>query len=572
MPSRSTAALGLLLAGAAVVLFAALGQGSLERAEIYFLDGARAMVERSDWLVPYYQGRPFFDKPPLTYWLIALAFELFGVSPGSARLVPAFAGLALLVATWALGRRLFDARAALRGAVVLATSVGFMSFGRVAMSDMLLALFTTLAVGLGLQVRGAAARWALPALGAVLGLGFLTKGPIAVLLPGLGLTLLAWQRRRELSRIPLAAVVQAAVLFAVLGLSWFVAVYARLGLRPLVHFFIQENLERFAAETYDSRQSAFFYGPAYLTVGAPWSLLLPLAVAPLLRRRAAALPCLASARFLLAWIALMLVPLSVSRGKIDYYLLPLLPAVSLLIGRHMARPDWSRLDRRWTVVALCLLAVALGLAPVALGFLPEGWVTQGQRLGFVAVAAAGALALLAAARDLGPDRTLVTLALVSGAISVAVVTLLVPGFLAAQPTSAVMRSVRSELERRPSATVVSCRDAARVQRDLLFQERAVVRERCDLWSVADDRAPVVLLLREGEFESLRRIPALRLASVHEYLPASSLALDNLTAVKPERLFVAANFPGPKVRLRLGEAERQELKKKLRRARRQRGRR
>ncbi len=555
-----------------MVLFAALGQGSLERAEIYFLDGARAMVERSDWLVPYYQGRPFFDKPPLTYWLIAVAFELFGVSPGSARLVPAFAGLALLLATFALGTRLFDRRSALRGAVVLATSVGFMSFGRVAMSDMLLALLTTVAVWLGVQVRGEAARWALPALGAALGLGFLTKGPIAVLLPGLGLALLAWERRRELTRIPVAAVAQAALLFAALGLGWFFAVYLRLGLQPLIHFFIQENLERFAAETYDSRQSALFYGPAYMTVGAPWSLLSLLAVAPLLRRRDAAEPGLANARFLLSWIALMLVPLSLSRGKIDYYLLPLLPAVSLLIGRHMSRSDWGRLDRRWAAGALCFLALALALAPVGLGFLPEGWVSPQRRVGFVAVAALGALALLAAARRLTPDRVLVTLALVSATVSLAVVTLLVPGFLAAQPTAAVMRSVRAELQRRPTASVVSCRDAARVQRDLLFQERTVVEERCDLWSVADDRAPVVLLLREGEFESLRRIPALRLASVHEYLPASSLALDNLTSVAPERLFVAANFPGPKLKLRLSEAEREALKKKLRRARRQRARR
>lgn len=553
------------------MLLAALGQGSLERAEIYFLDGARAMVESGDWLVPRYQGQPFFDKPPLTYWLIAAAFEAFGVSAGSARLVPAFAGLALLLATWALGRRLFDEAVAWRGAVVLATSVGFMSFGRVAMSDMLLALFTTLALWLALQVEGATAARALPALGAVLGLGFLTKGPIAILLPGLGIALLAWQRRRELVRLPPRAVALAALLFAVFGLGWFAAVYARLGLPPLVHFFVQENLQRFAAETYDSRQSALFYGPAYLTVGAPWSLFFPLVVAGLVRPRDVTVPGIAGARFLLLWIGLMLVPLSLSRGKIDYYLLPLLPAVSLLIGRHLAREDWGRLERGWAVATLCLGALALALTPVALGFLPEGWLSPPRRVAFVAVAVVGAFALLAAARHASARRTLTALALVSGATALAVVSLLVPGLLAAQPTSALVERVQAELKRRPAATVVSCRDPARVQRDLLFRARIVVAERCDLWQLASDHEPVVFLLREDEYASLRRMPSLRLAAVHEYVPFASLGLDMMGSLQPERLLVAANFPGPRVRLGLRDGERRELQRKLRQARQRHGR-
>ena len=62
-----------------MLLFSSLGQAPIERAEIYFLDGARSMVERADWLVPYYRGEPFFDKPPLTYWLMALAFPYVNI-------------------------------------------------------------------------------------------------------------------------------------------------------------------------------------------------------------------------------------------------------------------------------------------------------------------------------------------------------------------------------------------------------------------------------------------------------------------------------------------------------------
>jgi hypothetical protein len=98
----------LLVVCASVLLFPGLGSAPLERAEIYFLDGARSMVERADWLVPYYRGQPFFDKPPLTYWLMAASFRAFGFSAGAGRLVPAFATLGVLLATLWLGSVLFD--------------------------------------------------------------------------------------------------------------------------------------------------------------------------------------------------------------------------------------------------------------------------------------------------------------------------------------------------------------------------------------------------------------------------------------------------------------------------------
>ena len=130
----------------------------------------------------------------------------------------------------------------------------FLSFGRVAMSDMLLALWTTLAVALSLDLRRrapAGGRWrdgwpSAPSLG----LGFLTKGPIALLLPGLGLA--AWcvargdacRRSRRAAASPRSPSLPSAS-------PWFALVYRRLGAAPLEYFFLRENLERFAGETYD---------------------------------------------------------------------------------------------------------------------------------------------------------------------------------------------------------------------------------------------------------------------------------------------------------------------------------
>jgi dolichol-phosphate mannosyltransferase len=220
------------------------------------------MLERHDLLVPYYRGQPFFDKPPLTYWLMAASFHAFGIGAGAARVVPAVAALSVLMATLWLGSVLFDRRTAWAAALMLATTGAFLGFGRVAMSDMLLALWTTLAIAIGARaVRGGAhAAWPI-ALAAALGLGFLTKGPIALLLPGLGLLWLAWSHRRSLPRPSVPAALVGTAVFAVIALGWFVAVQRRLGWGPLEHFFLRENLERFAGGTYDAQRPFWYYVP-----------------------------------------------------------------------------------------------------------------------------------------------------------------------------------------------------------------------------------------------------------------------------------------------------------------------
>src|SRR5205814_5089351 len=105
------------------------------------------------------------------------------------------------------------------------------------------------------------------AVGAVLGLGFLTRRPVALLLPSLGLVLLAARRGEQRLRPSTAGVAAAVAVFTVVGLSWFAAVARREGLAPLEYFFLRENLERFAGETYDAGRSPLFYVWTYFAAG-----------------------------------------------------------------------------------------------------------------------------------------------------------------------------------------------------------------------------------------------------------------------------------------------------------------
>jgi 4-amino-4-deoxy-L-arabinose transferase-like glycosyltransferase len=539
-PVRLLAAL-MLMIGFAILLLPSLGQAPIERAEIYFLDGARSMIERGDWLIPYYRGEPFFDKPPLTYWLMASAFHLFGMTPGAARLVPAGAALGVLASTMWLGLLLFGRRTALVGASVLATSLAFAVFGRVAMSDMLLTLWSTLAVALGVRAsREGSGPW-VAALGAVLGLGFLTKGPVAVLFPGLALLLVLVESRGRVPRLARPTpLLGGLALAAFVGLSWFVAVYVRLGSGPLEYFFLRENFERFAGDTYDSGRSPFFYVFTYLAEGLPWSLFLPLAIRRWWRREG---PGHRAQGLLLLWVGLMLVPLSLSRGKIDYYLLPLYPALSLLIGCFFAGGPFDRFERIWTRAVLVLLAAALVLLPLACRAIAPDWLPGQAAVALVgAVAVVGGLAGLVAAVRPRPERVLGVLGATSACVFVGLVTLFLPAFWSAQPNAALVADIDRERGFRPEAQVVACADPSRVERDLLFYSRVVVTTRCDLWSLAPSRSPFLFLLAPAERASLASVPGFREISSHRYLPATVLTFDGLLEARPPGVItLAANY-------------------------------
>jgi 4-amino-4-deoxy-L-arabinose transferase-like glycosyltransferase len=508
----------------------------LERAEIYFVDAARGMVESGDYLVPRYRGEPFFDKPALTYWLMAGAFRVFGFHLSAARLVPVASALVVLLATAWLGRLLFDRRTGTLSALVLATTLLFLSFSRVAMSDMLLTAWSTLAVALGLLAFRSPTPVPpalLGTLGAVLGLGFLTKGPIALLLPGLGLIVLAFFHRRLVPRATPLGWLLAIAAFAILGLGWFAVLFLHLGRGPLEYFFVRENLERFAGQTYDTERSPFYYLGAYLAVGLPWSLLFPLAA---VRARE-------GARFLLLWMALMAVPLSVSRGKLDYYLLPLAPAGALVVGRFLTLSSWARIDRWFLRGAAVVFAALVGAAGWAAHRLPAEWlpgVFPRSALALVVVLVCAGTVWVWARPT--PARLLATWGGGALALHVLFAGAFLPAFRSAQPNARVVDDVARELSYRNEAAVAACADTARVQRDVLFFLRRAVEERCDLWSVAASRVPYLIVATPNEAQALAAVPTLREVGLYRALPATALTFRGiLDGPQPESLLLLANF-------------------------------
>jgi 4-amino-4-deoxy-L-arabinose transferase-like glycosyltransferase len=321
---------------------------------------AAEMLARGDGFVPYLQGEPYLDKPPLLYWLVVGSYAVFGVHDWAARLVPALAVHACVLLTYLLGRRRVGERAALWGALALALAPGFMGMGRMLLHDGLLTLWVTLAFFAAWEaLAGGRLRWGwwLTA-AAACGLGVLTKGPVILLLVGPPL----WLHRRlsgggaPVGRLPLAAFAGVALAVA---LPWYAGVCLRLP--DFARYFLWEhNVVRFL-RPFDHKEPVWYYAPVLLLGLLPASLLLPALARFLLsgdprvaRRRAPEM-----GQLLLAggWCFLFF---SLSGSKLATYVLPAFPPLALALGVYVAGSRWRR--SRWTVGAAAVGFLLLALA------------------------------------------------------------------------------------------------------------------------------------------------------------------------------------------------------------------
>lgn len=348
----------LLLPGA--LLYPCLSFYLFEPDEGRYAQIPREMLARGEWTVPYLQGEPYLDKPPLFYWLVMGSFSLFGCHDWAARLVSALAVHATVLLTYLLGRRSVGERPAFWGALGLALAPGFLSMGRLLVLDGLLTLWVTLSLFAALEaVRTGTFRrgWWLIA-GVACGLGVLTKGPVALVLLAPPL----WLYRRL--HTPAAPVTRRAwaVLVGVtvaVALPWYVALCFRL---PgfVRYFFWEHNVVRFLSDMAHQRP-VWFFGPVLLVGLLPATLLLVPYVRFLLsgreedaRRRSPELGF-----FLLAgaWCVGFF---SLSSCKLPTYVLPAFPLFALAGGCYLAQSRWER--SRWTngVCAGAVVLLAVG--------------------------------------------------------------------------------------------------------------------------------------------------------------------------------------------------------------------
>ena len=329
------------------------GVGVLGPDEPRYLAIGRTMAQTGDWTTPKLWGSPWFEKPPLLYWMTAAGTAL-GLGPElSGRLPVALLSLAFLGAAFALLRREFGTRAAVIAVILLATCAGWLAYSDLGLTDTPLAVFFSLAMFLALPLLREANHVSirLAAIGVCLGLAVLAKGlvPLALAMPGIWFLRRYWKH----SWLPVLCCL-------IVAGPWYITMYLRHGAAFVDDLFLKQHFARLYSATLQHVQPWYYYLPVLLGGMFPWTPLLGL----LLRRGGV---WDARRRFLLTMVLFGFILFSVSVNKLPGYLLPLLPALFVLIGSEFARRELSDLRRGW--LAPC--AVLIALIPLLAVTLPE---------------------------------------------------------------------------------------------------------------------------------------------------------------------------------------------------------
>jgi 4-amino-4-deoxy-L-arabinose transferase-like glycosyltransferase len=351
-----------LLLVLAIGWFGAIGARPLVRAdESRYAEISREMVASGDWVTPRLNGFKYFEKPPLQYWTTALAFEAFGLADWTARLWTALTGFLAILFTGYVGHRLRGPPIGLLSAAVLASSMLFAALGRFNTLDMGVAAFLSIAVFAFVlaqrdEASAAACRGWMLAAWVSAALATLSKGLIGPALPAAALVvyLLIERDWRLLRRLHLAAGVP---LFLTITVPWFVLV-TRANPEFAHFFFVHEHLDRFLTRIHGRYHPAWYFVPILLGGLIPWTV----TFFPALVRGARADPAarFKPLRFLLVWAGTVFVFFSVSSSKLPSYILPIFPALAILVGAAL-----PALGRRWTfgqAVAGLATSVAVALA------------------------------------------------------------------------------------------------------------------------------------------------------------------------------------------------------------------
>jgi 4-amino-4-deoxy-L-arabinose transferase-like glycosyltransferase len=371
---------------AAIYVSSMFSPALLDDVDTIHAEAAREMLLRHDWVTLYTNGLRYLEKAPLMYWSLATSYEVFGISDGSTRLPLMLGVLALVLATYGLGRYAFGERGGFYAGLALVTSVGPFIFTRFLIPDVLVALWLTIGYWLFMRSleESPPSRLTCWGFAAVCALNVLTKGLIGLVFPAgaIGLYLLLTGKLRHIWKLRLLS---STVVFFVIAAPWHVLAAIRNPAEGqargfLWFYFVNEHIMRFLNKRvppgYDTVPLILFW--ALLAVWLiPWAVFLPEAcrqVPVRLHEMRANLSRRQRANLLFAlWALVILLFFSFSTRQ-EYYTIPALPAIALLTGGWLgeessaeARESDRRAGRISSIVLLGIGVAAFAAGMVLLG-------------------------------------------------------------------------------------------------------------------------------------------------------------------------------------------------------------
>lgn len=323
----------------------------------------RNMVESGDYLTIQFQGHDTTEKPIFFYWLCYVSYKIFGFNEFAFRFPAAAAGCLGVLLAYLIGRRIYGETTGIVAGFVLATSLFFVNFGRVARIDIVLGV--AYAWAMYLLYRGyfeeMKANWRLYLFYVALGICVLIKGPVSVAIAGFGVVLFAlvkrdWRIFWELKPV------SGLIIGLAVTCPWFAYEWVKTKGAYTTSFFLSHNVERFLGiqGTYGGgkRKPIFFYIPNLLAGALPWTVFLPFGVVKFFQSWKTLRP---QTWFLLTWFASTLIFFSISAYKRPDYLMPLYPCMAILFARLIVLLEErsGKLHRSW-LLGWALLGVLAG--------------------------------------------------------------------------------------------------------------------------------------------------------------------------------------------------------------------
>jgi 4-amino-4-deoxy-L-arabinose transferase-like glycosyltransferase len=369
----------VLLAAAVLPYLIDLGGSSIWDAnEAFYVETPREMIQRGDLVGPTFNYQPRLNKPVLSYWIVAAFYKVFGVSVAVQRIPIALGALTLILTAFLLARAGGDLDAGLWAAAGLAVAPRLVMFGRRIFIDVYISMFMALTLlFFALAERyPARRRLFLLLMYASVGLGVLTKGPVAAALPALvfGTYLLVHGELKRVTQmmLPIGLLVVLAIV-----VPWYAALYHRYGWTYITSFIVGENIARYTEGVgVEQRRGLSFYLPVVFSDSFPWSLCLFGAAGLWFADRTAhreppsGRPRAANDGFrirtlLWIWVVVIVMFFTFSAAKQDLYIFPIVPAVAALAGSFIGRrnPDGTPARPR----SLRATAMLIGLLLAAAG-------------------------------------------------------------------------------------------------------------------------------------------------------------------------------------------------------------
>jgi 4-amino-4-deoxy-L-arabinose transferase-like glycosyltransferase len=389
-------ALTVLLVLALPVFVLWLGSNSIWDAnEAFYVDTPRQMVRTGDYVTPMFNGAERLNKPVLSYWIVAGLYRMLGVSVSTERIGIALGVLGIVAAAFVLGRALRSTATGVLAALIIATAPRVVMWGRRIFIDIHITMWmsVTLAFLVLAERHPGRRRLFLVLMYVAMGLGVLTKGPVAVVFPALtcGIWFTVERRWGDLRRLML---VPGAVIVLAIVVPWYVALVRTHGWAPVTGFFVGENLDRFTTSMQPDQRPVWFYLPVLFGDLFPWA---PLFLVPLVtgwRGRSDGTSDTRDAirRLLWIWVIGIVATFSFSETKQDLYIFPVIAAVAALVADTLVVTSFGATHR-----GVRALLVAIGIAAAAAGGVIAAYFGSG---GYYALAGARFLSALLVAGGL----------------------------------------------------------------------------------------------------------------------------------------------------------------------------